>query len=107
MADKVLQDIQAEEAIRDPGWRGERTIRIRQIMAAIETASTDLARNEEELKFYYELDDDDRFPQEIDEERRLSRQNLRLKYVDQSLYDSSSRGANVSLRNEQTNLKHQ
>ena len=75
-------------------------------MAAIKSASTELARNEEELKFYYELDDDQRFPEEIDEERRLSRQNLHLKYVDNGLYESSSR-ANVSIRNEQTSLKHQ
>lgn len=83
MADRALQDIQAEEAIRDPDWRGERAIRIEQMMAAIETASTELAQSEEELKFYHELDDDDRFPEEIDHERSLSRQILRLKYVDQ------------------------
>ena len=82
MANKVLQEIQADEAIRDPNWRGERIIRIRQIMTAIENASMELARNEEELKFYYDLDDDDWLPEEIDEARRLSRKNLRLKYVD-------------------------
>jgi hypothetical protein len=82
VAKKALQEIQADEAIRDPNWRGERIIRIRQIMTAIENASMELARNEEELKFYYDLDDDDWLPEEIDEARRLSRKNLRLKYVD-------------------------